>query len=222
MSKMNVNTAKPFDKKRIKNTIVLFVILTLIFVAMAGASAALMPRKTVFKDVAGEEITASALFCGKSEEDYFMASGTTFECRSFSGDVLLQSDNYLSDIEGAVEANGDTLMEGSLLQFYFLYANMERGGDNLVIMDNVGNLFKYTEGEEGLVFSDDYLLQNSAVQLIKMISNGDDLYVLSNYNNRLLLQRYNLNNLSAGVAASRYVWAVDSRGEESSTLSFLT
>lgn len=222
MSKLNVNTAKPFDKKMIKNTIIMFVILTLIFTAMAGVSAALMPRKTVFKDVAGEEITASALFYGKDEEDYFMASGTTFERRSFSEDELLQSDNFLSEIEDAVEANGDTLMNGSLLQFYFLYANKESGGDNLVIMDNVGNLFKYTEGKEGLVFSDDFLLQNSAVQLIKMTSNGDDLYVLSNYNNRLLLQRYNLNDLSAGVAASRYVWAVDSRGEESSTLSFLT
>lgn len=222
MSKINVNMAKPFDKKMIKNTMIMFVILTLIFAAMAGVSAALLPRKIVFKDVAGEEITASALFYGKSEEDYFMASGTTFERRSFSEDELLQSDNYFSEIEGAVEANGDTLIDGSLLQFYFLYANKESGEDNLVIMDNVGNLFKYTEGEDGLAFSDDYLLQDSTVHLIKMTSNGDDLYVLSNYNNRLLLQRYDLNNLSAGVAASRYVWTVDSRGKESSKLSFLT
>lgn len=221
MKEINTSVVKPMDRKKIKNTILLMVILTAIFAAMTIASAVLMPRKMVYKDVAGEEITASALFGGKNGEDYFIASGSTFERHSFSDDEVMQSENYLAAINSYVEKEGVTLLDGSLNQFYFLYANKESGANNLVIIDNLGNLFKFTEGEDGLEFSEDCLLQQTAVQLVKMISDGDDLYVLSNYNNRLLIQNYDLNNLSAGVKNSRYIWTVEHVGEESSTLSFL-
>lgn len=221
MKEINTSVVKPMDRKKIKNTIVLLVILTAIFAAMTIVSAVLMPRKTVFKDVAGEEITTSALFGGKSKEDYFIAGNSKFERRSLSDDEVIQSENYLAAIKAYVEKEDVTLLDGSLNQFYFLYANKASGENNLVIIDNLGNLFKFTEGKDGLEFSEDCLLRTTAVQLVKMISDGDDLYVLSNYNNRLLIQNYDLNNLSAGVKNSRYVWTVEKVGKESSTLSFL-
>lgn len=222
MSNITTNPAPIRGRKKIKSTILIVGILTFVFALMTAGSAWMMPRKTVHADVSGEEITASALFYGKRGEDYFMASGTTFERRSLSDDEQMQSVNFLADINRYVQQENVQLLEGSLLQFYFVYANKNTGGDNLVIIDNLGNLFKYTEGENGLEFSSDCLIRDSATQLVKMISDGDELYVLSNYNNRLLLQCYDLNNLSAGVQNSRYIWSVDSVGSQTSRISPLT
>lgn len=210
---------KSIDKKNIRYTIILFIVLTAIFAVTSVVSAFLMPRKTVFKSVAGEDITTSALFYGKDGEDFFMASGSTFERRSLVGNDLLEQVNYLAPIQAYAEKNGVKDSIGSL--FYFTYAN-RKSGDNLVIIDNLGNLFKFTNTENGLEFSGDCLLANTTATLVKMIADGDDLYVLSNYNNRLLVQRYDLDNISTGATASRYIWEVEKTGEENSVISFLT
>lgn len=222
MSRVKTNPAPTRGRKKIKSTILIMGVLTLIFALMTAGSAYMLPSKTVYTEIGGENITSSALFYGKRGEDYFMASGTAFERRDLSDGELIQTGNYLADINNYVQQNDAQLLDGSLLQFYFLYANKNSGGNNVVIIDNLGNLFKYTEGENGLEFSSDCLIQQSAIQLVKMISDGDDLYVLSNYNNRLLLQRYDLNNLSAGVKNSRYIWSVNSVDEQTSQISPLS
>lgn len=222
MDKLHSSVTEKGNRKKIKSTIVIVSILCIIFAGMAVVCACLMPHKTVYTNVAGEEITASALLYGKAEEKYFIASNANFECRRLSDDTLIQSEDFLSAINNYVDESGLQLLDGSLLQFYFLYAEKENGDNNFVIIDNLGNLFKYTEGENGLVFSEDCLLQTSAIQLVKMTSYGDDLYVLSNYNNRLLLQCYDLNELSAGVKNSRYIWTVNRIGDDNSTISPLS
>lgn len=222
MSIVKTNPAPIRGRKKIRTTIVIVGILVVIFGLMTAGSALMLPSKTVYTDIAGDEITSSALFYGKSGEDYFIASGTTFERHSLSDDKLIQSRNYLADIDSYVEQENVQLLDGSLLQFYFLYANKDSGDNALIVIDNQGNLFKWTDGEQGLVFSSDCMIQSSAVQLIKMVSDGDELYILSNLNNRILLQCYDLNDLSAGACNSRYIWSVDSVGEETSQISPLT
>lgn len=196
---------------------------TLLAVASAIVFGVLTPSKKSFTEVAASsgdatESEISALVQGYVGEEYFIIGNAAFEKRRASDDKLLKKVDYKAEITAFATERELVIKKGGLETFFCKYVTVTEDERYLLVVDGVGNMFKYVDGDD-MVLSEDYYLTDKNYYYLEEVNDGADIYTLFNQANGTELRKFDVRSLKSGVNASRYIWNVSSVSDDAYTLS---
>lgn len=204
--------AFPKDKRKLKTTYLLSGFLLLVFLLFSILLAVFTPRVKESKNLEGESY--AYLFEGEKGKTYFAGTTDFLEEKEIEDDSKVLELSFKKDLEEKGESL--SLLNGSFSGFDFLYSEDQK---SLLLFDNVGNLFKYQRKENGFVLSDDYLISQSPLSYRLSTMDNDLLYICAVDNdNGVVIEEYQISNLSQGPIQSKKIWVVDSASGSSYTI----
>ena len=198
------------DRKRVRNTAIVFSAIFAVCACLAGIFFGIMPRAKDIKSLGGEEI--SQLIESHDEKTFFvLADNVLAEFDAYSGEELFEF-NLTAAVEDRLNSDGSVTVENSLDQW--TVAALTGETENwFIAVDGNGNFFKLLRAESGLEVQGDYSLIGKddsgnfdAKQFKAMDNIGDRLFALVVEKGFYYVEEYNMNDLSEGVVGRKFLW----------------
>lgn len=193
-----------------------FVVITLLSVIVAVIANGHIPLKTSFTEVTASSSTdtsstaITALIQGHQGEEYFIVGKAAIEKRRALDDTLLCKIDYKTEINTLIETHSLTTKAGSLQDFYCKYITISETDRFLLIIDGIGNVFKYADFDEGLLLTDDYFLTDTNYTYREAANDGEIVYMLfTDQNSVNVLRKWNITSLNSGEMDARYIWSIE-------------
>ncbi len=205
------------DRRRVKNTTLVFGIIFIVCAVLAGLFIAIMPRTKQLKAIGPNAEPITALVLSHDGETYFAQSKNWLcEYDAFT-DELLSEFNLTDSIKQKVEQTGGNVVKNSFAQLRVSSFAAE-SGNYFIVTDSNGNMFKLEKNEQGkLEVSDDYYLIEyyEGEKYNPKVSKGLDFLIGTNRmfslileNNFFYVEEYDMANLAGGVLKSKFLWDI--------------
>lgn len=203
------------DRKRVKNTALIFSIIFAISALLTVLFACLTPRSKQIKAIASSEEHIEEIMAGFDDDTYFLSSENCIvEFDTYTNEVVHQV-NVTEEITAMLTKKGveisKELQENSLKlwQFHVIKTETE---NFFVVNDGIGNLFKYKENKEGkLELTEDYCLidLNEKKRDFGASDNiGNDFYIFVIEGGFCYVSKYDLQDFSAGEKQKKLLWDI--------------
>lgn len=201
------------DRKRVKNTAVVFSIIFIVCALIASIFAILTPRtKTIGKIGTSQELLQSIVGAHDGKTYFLQSKNFICEYDSFTNEQI-QELNLTKAIKDKLDQDNVSanLIKNSLNEWRIVSALSGESDDYFLVIDNVGNLFKLKRNESGkLLVEDDYRLITGTSKAFKGVENiGNRLFSLvtmtSSKGSYFYVEEYDLENL-AGPVKSKFLW----------------
>ncbi len=200
------------DRKRVKNTAVVFSVIFIVCAVFAGIFAIITPRtKNIGTIGANQELLQSIVGTHDGETYFLQSKNILCEYDSFTNEQI-QELNLTKLIKDKLDQDevGANLIKNSLNEWRMVSALSGASNDYFLVVDNVGNMFKLKRNESGkLLVEDDYRLTGTS-KAFKGIDNiGNRLFSLvtmtSAQGSYFYVEEYDFENL-AGDVKNKFLW----------------
>ena len=210
------------EKRRVKNTARVFVIIFLVCAILAGVFVALIPRTKQIKTIGANEEVIESFIDSHDGETYFLQSENLLcEYDSFTGEKLGEV-NLTAEIKKAVKPS-DVAVAGSFAKWRVSAFSAETD-DYFIVSDINGNIFKLVKNEQGkLEVCADYCLIESKegglfskkeIKGLDYLEGTDRMFVLILENNFFYVEEYDMTDLTQGALKRKFLWDVQLEEED--------
>ena len=209
----------PKKNKKLKATLGISSIVLFLFTLTTIFLGVFKPSADVLTRVHDENI--EYLVDNNEGKEYIVGTKNYLDIKSSDTDKLLHTIDYQKEINELVK--DETVIDGSFTYFDF-YSVVIDNTNNILCIDNNGNLFKYTCVDDNKpVLSNDHYLVNSPLTF-KLINNEDkNVYIVqTNINNQVLINQIDVNHLALGIKNSKIIWKLVDTDNSAYSISYLS
>ncbi len=202
------------DRKRVKSTALIFGIIFVISALLAVAFICMTPNAKQIKRLSENKEEIKEMLAGFDGETYYLTSNNyIYELDAYT-DQIIDGHNVTEEISDMIAKSGEKLLEDSLDQWQF--HTIKTATENLFIVnDGNGNVFKYREENDRIKLTQDYSLMTSGKRSYGGSDNdGNDLYVYVEEGDFCYVFKYDVENLSDGVKARKFLWDISTGADK--------
>ena len=210
------------DKQKAKKTIKLFGFLAGAFTFATVCTIAFMPRAKTINGIDGKEkeivTNYTALNDGKQ---FVILSDNNMQVYDVNSGKSLSKFAYVDEVLKKVnEKDGNNLPSSLFVDQTIHYEKIDDESGYVLLFDTFGDIFKLDYKQGVLTMSDSYYLTDryelttgdkkvqytDTNKVRHLYVDNDDLYVLSANDNKFLLTKFALNDISSGIKNSKYLY----------------